>query len=132
MTSFQTAKSKWETAKPLAFAFAIGLVTGPLATNYLGWQVTSRTALAEMHAGIVEQQALFCEARAGGCNGTREARLGGALRAGAEMGDHARRHRVLIGRGERLCEQARGVSAARSGAVVESLAGRRPNDLQAP
>jgi hypothetical protein len=64
MTSFQTAKSKWETAKPLAFAFAIGLVTGPLVTNYIGWQVTSRTAQAEMRAGVIEQQALFCEARA--------------------------------------------------------------------
>jgi hypothetical protein len=64
MTSFDTAKSKWETAKPLVFAFAIGLVTGPLVSNYIGWQVTSRTAQADTRAGIVEQQALFCEARA--------------------------------------------------------------------
>ena len=28
------------------------------------WQVTSRTARAEIRAGIVEQQAMFCEARA--------------------------------------------------------------------
>jgi len=60
----QPIKSKWETAKPLAFAFAIGLVTGPLVSNYVGWQVTSRTARADLHAGIVEQQAIFCEARA--------------------------------------------------------------------
>lgn len=64
MTSFETAKTKWETTKPLIFAFAIGLIVGPLASNYIGWQVTSRTADAEIHAGIVEQQALFCEARA--------------------------------------------------------------------
>jgi len=60
----QPIKSRWETAKPLAFAFAIGLVTGPLVSNYVGWQVTSRTAQADLHAGIVEQQAIFCEARA--------------------------------------------------------------------
>jgi hypothetical protein len=64
MASVQTGKSRWETAKPLAFAFAIGLIAGPLVTNYIGWQVTSRAAQADMHAGIVEQQALFCEARA--------------------------------------------------------------------
>ncbi len=64
MASMQPIKSRWETAKPLAFAFAIGLVTGPLVSNYVGWQVTSRTARADLHAGIVEQQAIFCEARA--------------------------------------------------------------------
>jgi len=64
MAFVQTGKSRWETAKPLAFAFAVGLIAGPLVTNYIGWQVTSRSAQADMHAGIVEQQALFCEARA--------------------------------------------------------------------
>jgi hypothetical protein len=64
MGSPQPLKSKWEAAKPVVFAFAIGVIAGPLASNYLGWQVTSRTARADMHAGIVEQQALFCEARA--------------------------------------------------------------------
>jgi len=43
---------------------AIGLVAGPLISNYMGWQVTNRTAQAEVHAGIVEQQAVYCEARA--------------------------------------------------------------------
>jgi hypothetical protein len=64
MTSFEAAKSTWETRKPLIFAFAIGLVVGPLASNYIGWQVTSHTANAGIQAGIVEQQALFCESRA--------------------------------------------------------------------
>jgi hypothetical protein len=64
MTSFETAKLKWDTAKPLIFAFAVGLLVGPLASNYIGWQVTSRTAQAEVLAGVLEQQALFCEARA--------------------------------------------------------------------
>ena len=64
MTSFEVAKSTWETRKPVIFAFAVGLLVGPLASNYIGWQVTSRTANAKIQAGIVEQQALFCEARA--------------------------------------------------------------------
>src|SRR5260221_13845360 len=66
MASMQPIKSKWETAKPLVFAFAVGLITGPLVSNYIGWQGTSRAAQADMRAGIVEQQALFCEARARG------------------------------------------------------------------
>jgi hypothetical protein len=43
---------------------AIGLIAGPLIANYAGWQVTSSTANAQLKAGVVEQQALFCDARA--------------------------------------------------------------------
>jgi hypothetical protein len=57
-------KSTWEKAKPLAMAFALGLVVGPFISNYLGWQVTSHAAQVDMRAGILEQQALVCEARA--------------------------------------------------------------------
>jgi hypothetical protein len=64
MTAWENAASKWTAAKPAAIALAIGLVAGPLISNYIGWQVTSGTARAEVHAGIVEQQAMFCEARA--------------------------------------------------------------------
>jgi hypothetical protein len=64
MTAWDTAASRWRTAKPAAIALAIGLVAGPLISNYMGWQVTNRTAQAEVHAGIVEQQAVYCEARA--------------------------------------------------------------------
>jgi hypothetical protein len=64
MSAWENAASKWKAAKPAAIALAIGLVAGPLISNYVGWQVTSRTARAEIHAGIVEQQAMFCEARA--------------------------------------------------------------------
>ncbi len=64
MTAWENAASKWSAAKPAAIALAIGLVAGPLISNYIGWQVTSGTARAEVHAGIVEQQAMFCEARA--------------------------------------------------------------------
>ena len=64
MTTWASVTSKWTAAKPAAIALTIGLVAGPLISNYIGWQVTSRTARAEIHAGIVEQQAIFCEARA--------------------------------------------------------------------
>jgi hypothetical protein len=64
MSSFQTAKSTWATQKPRVIALAIGLIVGPFISNYFGWQVTSRSAQAELNAGIVEQQARFCDARA--------------------------------------------------------------------
>ena len=64
MTLRQTAAAKWQTFKPVAIALVIGLVSGPLISNYLGWQVTSSTARAQIHAGIVEQQAAFCEVKA--------------------------------------------------------------------
>ena len=64
MAAWNTAASKWQSAKPAAIALAVGLVAGPLISNYMGWQVTNRTAQAEVRAGIVEQQAVYCEARA--------------------------------------------------------------------
>ncbi|HYM04321.1 MAG TPA: hypothetical protein VET85_15310 [Stellaceae bacterium] len=63
-TRLQSAQARWQTAKPLAIAFAAGLLIGPFASNYVGWQVTSRTSQAAISAGIIEQQALFCAARA--------------------------------------------------------------------
>lgn len=64
MTAWENAASKWTAAKPAAIALVIGLVAGPLISNAIGWQVTSGTARAELHDGLVEQQAVFCEARA--------------------------------------------------------------------
>lgn len=63
-SSMQTFKSRWATAKPAAIALVVGLMAGPLISNYAGWQVTSHAAQAQVQAGIVEQQALFCEVRA--------------------------------------------------------------------
>lgn len=57
-------RSKWETLKPVAIALAIGLVAGPFISNFVGWQVTSGAAQAQLRAGVVEQVALFCEERA--------------------------------------------------------------------
>jgi hypothetical protein len=64
MTLRERAAAKWQAVKPVAIALAIGLVSGPLISNYVGWQVTSGTARAQMHAGIVEQQAAFCDVNA--------------------------------------------------------------------
>jgi hypothetical protein len=65
MSSYmQTFKSRWERAKPMAIALVVGLIAGPLISNYAGWQVTGNAARARVEAGIVEQQALFCDVRA--------------------------------------------------------------------
>ena len=56
--------AQWVERKPQVIALAIGLVAGPLISNYLGWQVTSGNARTQVRAGIVEQQATYCEVRA--------------------------------------------------------------------
>ncbi len=60
MTTWQTATSKWTTIKPTVIGLAIGLVAGPLISNYLGWQVTSSSAQTQLRDGVVETQAAFC------------------------------------------------------------------------
>lgn len=64
MTFLESMKSKWTSGKPRIIALAVGLALGPLLTNFFGYQVTTGTAQAQLRAGIVEQQALYCEARA--------------------------------------------------------------------
>jgi hypothetical protein len=64
MSIMHTASLKWQTAKPMVFALAVGLVAGPLFSNYMGWQVTGGTARTQMRAGIVEAEAMICNARA--------------------------------------------------------------------
>ena len=64
MTNMQTAKAKWQTAKPIVFALAIGLVAGPLISNYMGWQVTHAFAQTQMRENVTEQLAMICAARA--------------------------------------------------------------------
>ena len=56
--------AKWRHYKPQILALAIGLAVGPLLTNYLGLQLTRGASDARLRAGIVEQQAGFCEANA--------------------------------------------------------------------
>jgi len=62
--TMKTAASRWESIKPKLMYFVIGLIAGPIITSIAGWQVTSSSAKSQVHAGIVEQQALFCEAKA--------------------------------------------------------------------
>jgi len=64
MTPMQSAAARWETAKPMVIALAIGLVAGPVISNYMGWQVTSGAARAETRDGIIEQLAQICDQRA--------------------------------------------------------------------
>lgn len=64
MTLMQDAVARWRAAKPTVVGLAIGIIVGPLATSFMGWQVTSRTASEQLRLGVLEQQALFCESRA--------------------------------------------------------------------
>lgn len=59
----EMTESRWENARFAAVALMIGLVAGPYMSNFLGWQVTSGTALARERAGIVEQLASICDAQ---------------------------------------------------------------------
>ena len=63
-TAWAAAAPQWKAAGHVTIALVVGLVAGPLITSYAGWQVTSGTANARLQAGVVEQQALFCDARA--------------------------------------------------------------------
>lgn len=54
----------WQKAKLAVMALAFGLVAGPFLSNALGWQVTASAARAQARAGIIEQQAAYCEAQA--------------------------------------------------------------------
>jgi hypothetical protein len=58
------ATAKWRAYKPFILPFLIGFVLGPFFSAYMGWQVTSSSARAQLHAGIVNTQASYCEARA--------------------------------------------------------------------
>ena len=60
----QTAQAKWQAAKPIVIALAIGLVVGPMISSYMGWQVTHGTAQAQMRDSVTEQLAMICAARA--------------------------------------------------------------------
>jgi len=64
MMQQSSLSSTWETWKPRVVALAIGLVAGPLISNSLGWQVTSGAARTAMRDGVVQSQALICEAQA--------------------------------------------------------------------
>ena len=54
----------WRSNKSLIYVFAVGMVVGPFVSSYFGIQVTSRTARAQLHDGIIDLQASVCDARA--------------------------------------------------------------------
>jgi hypothetical protein len=64
MTFRKAAIDKWDAARPKVVALVIGLVAGPLISNFAGWQVTAGAAQTQLRAGLIEQGALFCEQRA--------------------------------------------------------------------
>jgi hypothetical protein len=63
-STMQQLQARWTTAKPIVIGLAFGLVLGPFISNYLGWQVTARSAREQAHAGMVEQQAAYCNIQA--------------------------------------------------------------------
>jgi hypothetical protein len=63
-TTLQMLSARWQTAKPIVIALAVGLVTGPFISNAMGWQVTAGSSRAQARAGIVEQQASYCNMQA--------------------------------------------------------------------
>ncbi len=58
------ANAKWLSIKPIATGLVIGLVAGPIISGFSGFQVRTSTAEAAVRAGVLEQQAMFCAARA--------------------------------------------------------------------
>lgn len=57
-------QASWQRKKGLVFVFALGMLVGPFVSSYFGIQVTSRTARADLHNGIIDLQASLCDARA--------------------------------------------------------------------
>jgi hypothetical protein len=64
MITWTEAAAKWQAVKPVVIALGIGLVVGPFISNYAGWQVTSSSARAALHDGMIEQLAQICVQRA--------------------------------------------------------------------
>lgn len=56
--------AKWRSIKPYLYPFVAGLIVGPFVSAYMGWQVTSSSARADIHAGIIKTHVAYCEARA--------------------------------------------------------------------
>lgn len=64
MSIMKTAATKWRTATPMVIALVVGLIAGPLLSNYMGWQVAGDDARARIRAGVVEVLAMVCDAQA--------------------------------------------------------------------
>jgi len=64
MSPMQTAQSQRQAMKPVVIALVIGLLAGPMISNYTGWQVTRETAWAETRDSVLDQFASLCAERA--------------------------------------------------------------------
>lgn len=60
----KTLSARWGALQPRVFALAAGLVIGPIATSFLGWQVTAATARSQAETAVVASHARICESRA--------------------------------------------------------------------
>ncbi|HEX7928892.1 MAG TPA: hypothetical protein VF678_14955 [bacterium] len=54
----------WNGKKQLVLGIVIGALLGPLVSGLAGWQVSSAFHTRTLHAAVVREQAVFCEARA--------------------------------------------------------------------
>lgn len=52
--------SQWDSIKLPAALLAVGLIAGPLLSNYMGWQVTRGHAERQSATSAIEPQAMIC------------------------------------------------------------------------
>ena len=64
MAFLKSLGASWRTHKSLVYVFVLGMLVGPFVSSYFGIQVTSRTARAELHNGIIDLKASLCDTRA--------------------------------------------------------------------
>lgn len=51
---------QWNSIRLPLMLLAVGLIAGPLLSNYMGWQVTRGFAERQSAASAIEQQAMIC------------------------------------------------------------------------
>ena len=63
-TMMQSLAARWDRLRPRFWALVLGLVAGPIISNFAGMQTLSSTATQRVQTGLVEQQAQYCDALA--------------------------------------------------------------------
>src|SRR6185295_130658 len=64
MAYLKSVAAWWRGNKSLVYVFIVGMLVGPFVSSYFGIQVTSRSARADLHNGIIDLQASLCDVRA--------------------------------------------------------------------
>lgn len=64
MASWTEFRDSWRLKKGVFIAFAVGMLVGPFVSSYLGVQVTSKSARAELRSELIDLRASMCDARA--------------------------------------------------------------------